>query len=100
MKSRANRRATKARRKPAISVIIATYNWSAALRCAIRSVLLQTMQDFEVLVVGDACTDDSQAVVTDFNDARIRWHNLDTNYGSQWGPNNYGLAHAAADWVA
>ena len=38
---------------PAISVIIATYHWSAALRLAIRSVLLQTMQDFEILVVGD-----------------------------------------------
>jgi glycosyltransferase involved in cell wall biosynthesis len=85
---------------PAISVIIATYNWSAALRCAVRSVLLQTLQDFEILVVGDGCTDDTEAVVADFKDPRIRWHNLETNWGSQWAPNNFGLQHAAADWVA
>ena len=48
---------------PLVSVVIATFNWSAALRLAIRSVLQQTLGDFEVLVVGDACTDDSEAVV-------------------------------------
>lgn len=62
-------------RKPAITVVIPTYNWSAALACAIRSVLLQTVQDFELFVVGDGCTDDSESVVASFNDARIRWHN-------------------------
>jgi hypothetical protein len=86
--------------KPAITVVIPTYNWSNALRCAIRSVLLQTMQDFEILVVGDGCTDDSAAVVAAFNDARIRWHNLEKNYGSQWFANNYGCENAAADWIA
>ena len=86
--------------KPAVSVVIPTYNWSAALRCAIRSVLLQTMQDFEILVVGDGCTDDSEAVVAEFKDPRIRWHNLERNYGSQWKANNYANEHAAGDWIA
>jgi glycosyltransferase involved in cell wall biosynthesis len=85
---------------PAISVVIPTYNWSAALRCAIRSVLLQTMQDFEILVVGDGCTDDSEAVVVAFGAPRIRWHNLDRNYGSQWMANNYANEHAAGGWIA
>jgi glycosyltransferase involved in cell wall biosynthesis len=87
-------------RHPAVSVVIPTYNWSAALRCAIRSVRLQTMQDFEILVVGDGCTDDSEAVVAEFNDPRIRWHNLARNYGSQWAANNYGNEHAAGEWIA
>lgn len=86
--------------RPAITVVIPTYNWSAALRCAIRSVLLQTEQNFEVLVVGDGCTDDSADVVASFGDARIRWHNLDRNYGSQWAANNYAIEHAASDWIA
>ena len=85
---------------PAVSVIIATYNWSSALRCAIRSVLGQTLQDFEVLVVGDACTDDSEAVVAAFGDPRIRWINLEANTGSQQGPNNRGLTEARGEWVA
>jgi glycosyltransferase involved in cell wall biosynthesis len=63
-------------------------------------VLLQTVQDFEILVVGDGCTDDSEKVVAEFGDARIRWHNLDRNYGSQWVANNYANEHAASDWIA
>ncbi|HEX9167457.1 MAG TPA: glycosyltransferase, partial [Roseiarcus sp.] len=74
-----------------VSVIIATYNWSTALRLAVHSVLGQTLQAFEILVVGDACTDDSEAVVAAFGDARIRWLNLAQNAGSQSGPNNAGL---------
>jgi hypothetical protein len=85
---------------PSISVIVSAYNWSTALRCALRSVQLQTFRDFEVLIVGDGCTDDSESVVSSFGDARFRWHNLDRNHGSQYAPNNYGLEHASADWVA
>jgi glycosyltransferase involved in cell wall biosynthesis len=85
---------------PAISVIIPTYNWSAALRLAIRSVLLQTMQDCEILVVGDGCTDDSEQVVRDFRDPRISWHNLARNYGSQWAADNYGMEAARASFIA
>lgn len=85
---------------PAVSVVIATYNWSAALRCAIRSVLLQTVQDFEVVVVGDGCTDDSAEVVAAFADPRLRWHNLDRAHGSQWAANNHGIRQARGDWIA
>jgi len=86
--------------RPAISVVIPTYNWSAALRCAIRSVLLQTEQNFEIMVVGDGCTDDSADVVASFGDPRIRWHNLERNYGSQWAANNYAIEHASSEWIA
>ena len=85
---------------PMVSVIIATFNWSAALRLAIRSVLGQTLRAFEILVVGDACTDDSEAVVEAFGDARIRWLNLAQNAGSQYGPNNAGLNAARGEWIA
>ena len=85
---------------PAVSVIIATYNWSSVLRFAIMSVLAQTFEDFELIAVGDACTDDSEAVVLAFNDPRIRWHNLAENSGAQFGPNNKGLALARGRYVA
>lgn len=86
--------------RPAVSVVIPTYNWSSALRYAIKSVLHQSIQDFEILVVGDGCTDDSEAVVTEFGDSRIRWHNLECNYGSQWVANNYANEQAQGDWIA
>jgi glycosyltransferase involved in cell wall biosynthesis len=86
--------------EPLVSVIIATYNWSSVLRLAIHSVLWQTEQDFEILVIGDGCTDDSAAVVHSFGDARIRWHNLPNNSGHQTAPNNAGLRLARGRYVA
>jgi hypothetical protein len=80
--------------------VLSTYNWSSALRCALQSVRLQTLEDFEVLVVGDGCTDDSEAVVRSFGDSRFKWHNLPRNHGSQYAPNNHGIKLASADWVA
>jgi glycosyltransferase involved in cell wall biosynthesis len=85
---------------PRVSIIIATYNWSNVLRFAIRSVLWQTEQNFEILVIGDGCTDDSESVVRSFGDARIRWHNLPVNSGHQTAPNNAGIALSRAEYVA
>jgi glycosyltransferase involved in cell wall biosynthesis len=72
--------------RPTISVIIAAFNWSATLRCALTSVKLQTFADFEVLVVGDGCTDDSGAVVAAFDAPHFKWHNLGRNSGGQSAP--------------
>jgi glycosyltransferase involved in cell wall biosynthesis len=85
---------------PRVSVITATYNWSSVLRYAIESVLGQTLADFEMLVIGDGCTDDSAEVVTSFNDPRLRWHNLPENTGHQSAPNNAGLAMARGEFIA
>ena len=85
---------------PLFTVIIATYHWSSALSLAIRSVLAQSCRDFELLVVGDHCTDDTEEVVAAFQDPRIRWINLSENTGSQWGPNNRGLESAKGTYVA
>ena len=86
--------------EPRVSVIIATYNWSSVLRYAIMSVLAQTFRDFELLVVGDCCTDDSEAIVASFGDPRVRWDNLPENCGSQFGPNNKGLELSRGRYVA
>ncbi len=85
---------------PRVSVIIATYNRSAVLRYAITSALAQTFGDFELLVVGDGCTDDSAAVVAAFTDPRVRWFNLASNSGHQSTPNNEGLRRARGELIA
>lgn len=85
---------------PAVSILIATYNRSAVLRCAIESVLHQTVTDWELRVTGDGCTDDSADVVASFNDPRIHWYNLPENSGSQGVPNAYGIAAARAPYIA
>ncbi len=85
---------------PRVTVIIATYNWSTVLPYAITSVLDQTMRDFELLVVGDGCTDDLERVVVGIRDSRVRWINLPANTGHQSGPNNRGLQEAKGEFIA
>jgi glycosyltransferase involved in cell wall biosynthesis len=84
---------------PLVSVVIATWNRSEVLRHAVRSVLWQTYPRFELLVMGDGCTDDSETVVASFRDERVRWTNLPRNTGSQSAPNNEGLRLARGEYV-
>ena len=85
---------------PRITVILPTYNWSSALRLAMTSLTAQSFTNFEALVVGDGCTDDSEAVVQSFRDPRVTWHNLPERIGSQSGPNNFALQRATGDYIA
>lgn len=57
---------------PAISVVIPLYNKGSYIARAINSVLAQTFQDFEVIVVDDGSTDDGAAVIKQFDDPRIQ----------------------------
>jgi len=85
---------------PLISIIIPTYNWSSALKLAIKTALWQSYQNFEIIVVGDCCTDDSEQIVKSFNDSRIKWFNLEQNSGSQSIPNNFGIEKSKGEYIA
>lgn len=85
---------------PSVTVVTATFNRSRALRCAVESVRGQTLKDWEHWVIGDACTDDTAAMLTGLGDDRVRFHNLAQNVGEQSGPNNEGLRRARSRYVA
>jgi hypothetical protein len=85
---------------PAVTVVVATFNRSEVLASALASIREQELQDFEVRVVGDACTDDSEGVVRALRDARFHWTNLPSNSGSQAIPNNTGVEQARGRYVA
>jgi glycosyltransferase involved in cell wall biosynthesis len=85
---------------PTVSIVTATYNRSNILRYTIESVLRQTYTDWELLVVGDACTDDTEAVVAQFGDTRIHYTNLEENCGDQSGPNNVAIQMARGQYIA
>lgn len=87
-------------KKPLISVITATYNRSNVLYYSISSLLKSRFTDWELIVVGDACTDDTEKVVRSFKDQRIQFYNLKQNTGDQAGPNNEGFRHARGRFIA
>lgn len=89
-----------AQHAPRISIVTATYNRSNVLRHAIRSVINQTFDSWELLVIGDACTDDTADVVASFADPRIRFVNLATNAGEQSVANNEGVRLSRGRCVA
>ena len=62
--------------------------------------LHQTFADWELWVVGDACTDDTEQVVAAFGDERIHFVNLERNVGEQSGPNNEGFRRSRGSLIA
>ncbi|HSP82091.1 MAG TPA: glycosyltransferase family 2 protein, partial [Myxococcaceae bacterium] len=81
-----------------VSVIIPTYNRSWGLRLAMRSVLAQDYEDFELLVVDDASPDDTPRVVAEVEDSRLRYVRQPTNVGMtrNWG---HGVTLARGEYL-
>jgi glycosyltransferase involved in cell wall biosynthesis len=84
---------------PKVSVIIPTYNRSESLPRALTSVLHQTFQDLEIVVVDDASTDDTARVVQSFGDGRIRYIRHDTNK-KEAETRNTGVRNSRGDYIA
>ena len=61
---------------PLISVIITAYNSAQFIKWTLLSVQNQEFKNFEVLVVGDGCTDATGEIVASLNDSRFSWENL------------------------
>lgn len=57
---------------PTVSILVACYNAGRHVSAAIESVLAQTWEDFEVIVVDDGSTDKSRGVLSGFTDPRMR----------------------------
>ena len=85
---------------PLVSIIIATYNRSNILKYTISTVLKQNYQHFEILVIGDHCTDDTESVINSFDDKRISFYNLEENFGEQSYPNNFGFQKSKGELIA
>lgn len=85
--------------KPTVSVVIPTYNRAELLKRAINSVLRQTFEDFELIVVDDASSDNTPEVVESIKDGRIQYVRLEKNSG---GPvaRNTGIKKARGRFIA
>jgi glycosyltransferase involved in cell wall biosynthesis len=68
-------------KNPKITVFMAAYNAAEFIAESISSILNQTFNDFELLIVNDGSTDNTSSIVEMFNDSRIRLINNDGNKG-------------------
>lgn len=101
-----------ASREPLVTVRIGTYNRARILtERTLPSVMAQTYRNLEILVVGDACTDDTEGRIAALGDPRIRFVNLNqrgdypTEPFARWcvagaAPMNHALTIARGEWLA
>lgn len=86
--------------KPKVSVNIATYNRGQFIAEAIESVLAQTFTDWELIIVNDASTDNTEATVAPFlADPRIRYFRNEKNQNISL-TRNRGLAESHGEFIA
>ena len=90
-----------------VSIITPTYNRAALLSRAVKSVLRQTMPDFELIIIDDASTDETEEVVRSFEDSRIRYIKRTINHlkmfrktGESDNPRNDGLKQARGKYIS
>ena len=84
---------------PKVSAVITTYNRSGLLPRAVNSVLAQTYDDYEIIIVDDCSTDNTQRVITKLTDSRIRHFRHEVNKGVS-AARNTGIANARGEYIA
>ncbi|MDL0145388.1 glycosyltransferase family 2 protein [Halobacterium salinarum] len=83
---------------PQVSVIIPTYNRAEVVSRAVDSVLGQSLQDFEIIVVDDGSSDETKRVIDDFEDRRVEYI-----YQSNQGANtarNRGIKESTGEYIS
>lgn len=85
-----------------ISVVIPVYNAEIFLNESLQSVITQTYQDWELLVIDDCSTDNSASIIKQYveQDSRIRYFKTDRPSGSPTLPRNIGIEHARGRYIA
>lgn len=82
-----------------VSIIMPSYNTSQYIGKSIQSVLIQTYTNWELIIVDDCSTDNTDEVVGGFNDARIRYYKNTRNSGTAVSRNK-ALREARGKWIA
>lgn len=85
--------------KAKVSVLIPVYNSASFLRDAVQSILNQTYTDFELILLNDASTDNSEEIIKSFTDPRIQYHSNPKNLGIS-GSRNKLLDLAQGEYLA
>lgn len=84
---------------PKISIIIPTKNRYKYLNRAISSVFNQTMQDFELIIINDASTDETEEFINSLHDSRIVYIRLNKSVGCAEA-RNIGIRRASSEYLS
>lgn len=87
------------RESPKISVILPVYNSVKYLAETIDSILNQTYTNFELIIINDASTDNSEKIIEKYQDERIKYIKNETNMGVAYSSNR-GIEIAAGKYIA
>lgn len=82
-----------------VSIVIPTYNRAHLLTRAINSILEQTYQNWELIIVDDCSQDNTQEIVESYDNSRITYIRNQTNRGAS-ASRNIGIKQSQGDWVA
>lgn len=82
-----------------VSIIMPSYNTAKYIEESIRSVLAQTYTNWELIIVDDCSTDNTDEIVASFRDDRIRYLKNVVNSGAAVS-RNYALREAKGKWIA
>ncbi|MBR5451677.1 MAG: glycosyltransferase family 2 protein [Clostridia bacterium] len=85
--------------KDLVSIIMPSYNTAGFIADSIKSVLAQTYDNFELIIVDDCSTDNTDEVVSFFEDPRIRYFKNEKNSGAAVSRNR-ALREAKGKWIA
>ncbi|MBG44204.1 MAG: glycosyl transferase [Aequorivita sp.] len=83
---------------PKFSVVISVYNKEKYIADTLKSVLAQTFTDFEVVILNDGSTDNSEAEILKFNDPRIRYFSQENKGASA--ARNFTVQQAKTEYIA
>ena len=85
--------------RPFISIVLPTYNRARELSQAVKSVINQEYKNWELLVVDNNSVDDTDLIINNFNDERIRLFKIE-NEGSIGKSRNLGIEMSKGEWIA
>ena len=86
-------------KKNLVSIIMPSWNTAKYIAESITSVLNQTYDNWELLIVDDNSTDDTEAIVKQFRDKRTKYFKNKKNSGAAFS-RNFALREAKGEWIA
>lgn len=87
-------------RKPKISIIIPIYNAEKYIEKCINSILMQTFQDFEIILVNDGSTDDSKLICDNYVEKDCRIRLINKKNGGAASARNLGIEHSNGKYIS